>query len=119
MPEDLYAAFQNEVQPSELNVSEFLTPWVIQPGYPVVNVNVQTDRRTIELTQRKFLLNNAKHNDKTLWNIPISYASDKHNKNFNETKSTVHLTGEKLEIKLNDEIEWIVFNVQQTSKCYT
>lgn len=117
MPEKLYAAFQNEVHENGLNVTEFLSGWVTQPGYPVLKVNVTNERKTVVISQRKFLRNNADHQDNTLWNIPITYSTDKQNENFTETKATVHLSNESLVIELGDAIEWIIFNVQQTGKC--
>lgn len=118
LPEKLYEAFQSSLpEESTLNVTEFLSGWVTQPGYPVITVNVFADRRTIVITQKKFLRNNPHHEDKTLWNIPITYATDKVNENFTETNATVHLTSEQTRIKLNDVGEWIVFNVQQTGEC--
>lgn len=120
VPETLYAAFQNQIQLSanSLNVSEFVSGWVAQPGYPVLNVNVSSDRKTIVISQRKFLRNNPDHQDKTLWHIPVTYASDKENTEFNETKAQSFFSEETQTIVLNEAIEWIVFNVQQTGKCF-
>ncbi|XP_055325495.1 uncharacterized protein LOC129579438 [Sitodiplosis mosellana] len=114
LPEKLYKAFQDEVH-TGLDVTDFMSGWVTQPGYPVVNVNVFADRRTIALTQRKFLRNNPKHEDNTVWNIPISYATDKWNTNFTKTNAIVHLNSKsEQQHKLNDVAEWLVVNVQQT-----
>lgn len=116
VPETLYAAFQDEVQ-DKLNVTEFMSGWIAQPGYPVLNVNVSSDRKTVVISQRKFLQNNADHEDKTLWHIPITYASDKKNIEFNETKAKTFIGVDSLKIVLVEDIEWIVFNVQQTGWC--
>lgn len=116
LPEKLYAAFQNEI-PKGWNVTEFLSGWVTQPGYPVLNVNVSSDRKSVVISQRKFLRNAPEHQDNTLWNIPISFASNKQNVNFNETNAMVHLSNVSLRIDLGkDAVEWILFNVQQTGK---
>lgn len=119
LPEKLYAAFQNEVGQNGLNITDFLSGWVQQPGYPVLNVNVSSDRQSVTITQRRFLRNNPDHQDDTLWHIPITYASDKQNTDFSATKASVYLThfNESLQIELGEAIQWIVFNVQQTGKC--
>lgn len=114
VPETLYAAFQNEIQQNELNASEFMSGWIAQPGYPVLNVNVSNDRKSVLISQRKFLRNNADHQDKTLWHIPITYASNKQNIEFNETKAKTFIADESRKIELGEAIEWIVFNVQET-----
>lgn len=115
VPEKLYAALQQEVA-SDLNVTTFCSGWVAQPGYPVLNVNVSSDRKTAVLTQRKFLRNKPEHNDKTLWSIPITFASNKEN-SFNETTTNTFLTDESLKISLgSNAVDWIVFNKQQTGE---
>lgn len=115
VPEKLYAAFQDEVKDA-LNVTEVMGSFVEQPGYPVVYVNISSDRKTIELTQCRFLRHKANHPDKTRWSIPITFASDKHNANFRDTKAGNILSGETLQIQLAAPIEWILFNVQQTGQ---
>lgn len=95
-----------------------MSGWIAQPGYPVLNVNVLSDRKTVVISQRKFLRNNADHEDKTLWHIPITYASDKQNIEFNETKAEKFIGVDSLKIVLDEAIEWIVFNVQQTGWCF-
>lgn len=87
-----------------------------QSGYPLLNVNVTRDRKKVIISQRKFLRDNPVHQDKTLWNIPITYASNKENTNFSITKTTQFLSKQSQEIELEEAIDWIVFNVQQTGR---
>lgn len=117
VPSTLFTAFQNEVQ-NDQNVTEFMSGWIAQPGYPVLNVNVSSDRKTVVISQRKFLRNDADHHDDTLWQIPLTYASDKHNIAFNETKAITFVAKESVTIKLEEAIEWIVFNVQETGSYF-
>lgn len=114
VPKQLYAAFQQQIT-TDINVTEFLSGWVTQPGYPVLNVNISNDRKTVELTQRKFLPHNSKHTDKTTWTIPITYASNKQS-DFNKTITNQFLSNGLLRIELGEAVEWIVFNVQQTGE---
>lgn len=91
--------------------------WVSQPGYPVLFVKVEKDRKLVEITQTRFLHTNPNHQDQTQWNIPITYASDKINTEFSNTKPFIIFTNKSLQIELNDTIDWIVFNVKQSGEC--
>ncbi|XP_031619288.1 membrane alanyl aminopeptidase-like [Contarinia nasturtii] len=113
VPENLYAAFQSVIKDNS-NVSDVMSTWVKQAGYPVLNVNVFSDRRTVVISQKKFLQNNPKHTDNRLWSIPITYATINKNANFSETKTSTFLSTESQQIKLAEPFEWIIFNVQQT-----
>lgn len=113
LPEKLYAAFQSEVG-NELNITDILSSWVDQAGYPILNVKLANDRKHISLTQRRFLQNNPNHQDKSLWNIPVTYASNKENSDFSGTKPITMLSNYSLEIKLKEPVDWIIFNVQQS-----
>lgn len=88
--------------------------WITQPGFPILNVNVANDRKRIVVTQNRFIQNNPNHQDKTLWSVPLTYASSKENADFTITKPITLLTNKSLEINLKEPVDWIIFNVQQT-----
>lgn len=115
VPEKLYAAFQEAIG-NDFNVTDVLGSWVSQPGYPVLFVNVSSDRKSAEITQRRFLRNKPTHNDDTLWHVPITYATDKTNADFSSTKTTAALKSESLKIDLGEAVEWLILNVQQTGE---
>lgn len=115
VPEKLYAAFQREA-PEGVNISETMGSWVTQPGYPVIFVNVSEDRKSAELSQRKFLRNSHGHNDNTLWSVPITYATNNYTY-FNRTQPVVYLSSDKVQIDIGEANEWIILNVQQTGQC--
>lgn len=115
MPEKLYAAFQEQVG-EDLNVTDVMGSWVTQPGYPVVYVDVSSDRKSAVISQHRFLRNNANHQDKTLWKIPITFATDKENNDFTITKFTALLSNQSQRIVFNETTEWSIFNVQQTGR---
>ena len=51
--------------------------WMTQPGYPVVNVNVQCDdagKRTVMLSQKRFLMDGIDQKHER-WNIPLEMRS--------------------------------------------
>lgn len=113
MPEKLYAAFQKEVK-NEFNVAEIFDSWVSQPGFPVLNVNIASNRKQIEIRQKRFLESNPNHEDKTQYNVPLTWASNIENSDFSNTKPTAMLLNSSLQIELKKPIDWIVFNVQQS-----
>lgn len=117
VPETLYAALQSSVG-NESNVAEIMDGWVTQPGFPVLNVKLTGDRKHLIITQKRFLRSNPNHQDKTLWNVPLTYATDKENSNFSNTKPVALLTKESSKIDLKEPAEWIVLNVQQSGKVF-
>ena len=41
----------------EVNVTDVMLPWIEQKGYPVVTVAMSTDRASVAVTQKMFLIN--------------------------------------------------------------
>lgn len=118
MPEKLYSALQKQTG-DNFNIATILDTWTTQSGYPVVTVDVQADRKTLHIHQKRFLLQNKNHNDDTQWEIPLNYATQADNSNFNSTHPLFILSRKSgsnsvLTVELKYEVEWIVFNVQQT-----
>lgn len=113
VPENLYTAFQMEVK-NELNVTEVFDSWVSQPGFPVLNVYLASDQKQILIRQKRYLDSNPNHEDKTQYNVPLTWASNNENSDFSKTKPMAMLLNSSLQISLNKPIDWIVFNVQQT-----
>lgn len=95
-----------------------MNTWTTQSGYPVVTVNVSENRMQLSITQKRFLLRDKNHNDQTKWEIPINYA-DSNNSNFLNTNTFFVLSrnqnaNDLLVVELQTEIDWIIFNIQQT-----
>ena len=61
-----------------------IAPWTNTSGYPLVTASVTN--RTLTLTQKRFLVDNMDHADNTLYNIPITFASN--GTNFNSVAET-------------------------------
>lgn len=122
MPEKLYLALQGELSDST-NISHIMSSWINQIGYPLVEINVDNNRKQIQIKQKRFLMNNPNHNDQTQWEIPINYATNKENQHFNNTatkfilSATKNFTDNQITLNLGEEIDWIIFNVQQTGEC--
>ncbi|XP_029019015.1 leucyl-cystinyl aminopeptidase isoform X2 [Betta splendens] len=66
---------QVEVSTQHENVSEMMSSWTSQKGFPLVTVSLKEDEVT--LTQEHFLLtsDNATRTS-SLWNIPVTYVTD-------------------------------------------
>lgn len=94
--------------------------WIEQKGYPIVTVNVPNNRTYAEITQRRFFLKIADTDDKTKYEVPITYAHAAENSNFSNTKPRAILSAKAdgIVLEFQDPVEWIVFNVKQTGeKC--
>lgn len=88
--------------------------WVYKSGYPVIQVNVDTNRKTIVISQKRFLRDNMNHNDQTIYHVPITFATNESNREFQSTIPSTTLMKQQLTIEFGKPIDWIIFNVQQT-----
>lgn len=116
LPEKLYSSLQKQAG-DNFNIAVLMDTWTTQSGYPVVTINVQEDRKHLHISQKRFLLLNKDHNDDSTWDVPLNYATQIDNADFNSTHSNFVLSqksGSVLSVELKYEVEWIVFNVQQT-----
>lgn len=102
---------------SILQVSEFLNSWTTQSGYPVVTVIRGENKSDLRITQKRFLLKNSNHTDTTKWAIKLNYATSQQ-RNFEATQSTFSLSQNQTELTLTlpSEVDWVIFNIQQTGK---
>ncbi len=66
--EDLFAALS---EASGKDIGAMLTPWLDEPGGPLVNVKVG-DGGELTLTQSRFLLEGAEAETTTFWTIPLA-----------------------------------------------
>ena len=94
-----------------------IAPWTNTPGYPLVTASISD--RTLTLTQKRFLVDNMDHTDITLYNIPITFASN--GTNFNSVAETLPkfyfdiTTGNRTTYELPAGARaYTILNVQQT-----
>lgn len=111
VPEKLYSALQDHTDGS-VNVAEVFGSWADQAGYPVLQVSFNKDRTQATLSQKRFMIHNKDHNDETIYQIPITYAT-KNGFGFEETGHRLILTDQETTIPINSEDIWTIFNVQQ------
>ena len=95
--------------------------WVTQPGYPVINVTRDYEKKTITVSQKRFLAKKPNETSRGEWWIPINYALQGSHE-FENTTATDWLEPNKtLIIKNVKPDEWVIFNKQQTGTfplCY-
>ncbi|XP_044586467.1 aminopeptidase N-like [Cotesia glomerata] len=113
--DDLWAAFQeayDEVhKENSLNIKEFMDPWILQKGTPVLNVTRNYETGETNITQT-----NSREDLDAQWTIPINYAT-KSNPDFSSALPTLWMNKNETTITLPsiDKDDWIILNIQQRS----
>ncbi|XP_042343805.1 leucyl-cystinyl aminopeptidase isoform X2 [Plectropomus leopardus] len=103
---------QVEVSSQHLNVSEMMSSWTSQKGFPLVTVSRKGDQVT--LTQEHFLLTteNATHTS-SLWNIPVMYVNDTCSL-APECRQMFTLKSKSGTLKLPESVKWLKLNYRNT-----
>ncbi|XP_031332735.1 glutamyl aminopeptidase-like isoform X3 [Photinus pyralis] len=111
--QDLWDELQKLV-PETTNITDIMSTWTVQMGYPIVTVNENND--TYVLTQKRFLKDYSKPGNVSSiygykWSIPITYITDK---GISQT-NTIWFKHDQsnLKIKKPEGIRWIKFNHNQ------
>ncbi|XP_068616878.1 leucyl-cystinyl aminopeptidase [Brachionichthys hirsutus] len=100
------------VSPQHLNVSEMMTSWTSQKGFPLVTVSRKGDQVTV--TQEHFLLasDNTAHAS-SLWNIPVTYVNNSCSL-APECKQVFTLKTESGSFKQPESVKWLKLNYKNT-----
>lgn len=93
--DDLWHALENA---SGKQVSELMTTWISQPGYPVVSVSEQDGQ--IRLTQEQFFTGPHASSER-LWPIPLNASSAQLPETFSERELTAAYEDEGTPLRLN------------------
>ncbi|XP_062238076.1 leucyl-cystinyl aminopeptidase [Platichthys flesus] len=103
---------QVEVSTQHQNVSEMMSSWTSQKGFPLVTVSRKGDQVT--LTQEHFLLtsDNATHTS-SLWNIPVTYVNDSCSL-APECRQVFNLKTKTGTFKLPESVKWLKLNYRNT-----
>ncbi|XP_048007614.1 membrane alanyl aminopeptidase-like [Leguminivora glycinivorella] len=122
-PEHLYQAFARAVQEdntsvSNVNVEGFMKYWVDEPGYPVLDVAVNTDTGVISLSQERFFISATATQTEQVWPLPLTWTTGS-NPNFNNLRPSRIMTGKTDTVQKTAGVEeWVIFNVQQKAGIY-
>ncbi|KAL7300763.1 hypothetical protein TKK_0006740 [Trichogramma kaykai] len=109
---DLFAEL-DKTSDNDINVKNIMDTWTLQMGYPVVFAK-QSDKNTYILTQKRFLVGSDPKKTQSpfdyKWTIPITYVT---NKQSTPVLVWFDKDAPYLEIKIDEPIDWIKFNVDQ------
>ncbi|KAM3967233.1 membrane alanyl aminopeptidase-like [Aphomia sociella] len=115
-PEDLYRAFgevvANTEQPTNVNIEAFMKYWVDEPGYPVLNVDVDMNSGSISLEQERFFISATADSTDQVWPLPLTFTTG-NNPNWEDLTPKHLMTEKTYEIQKEASHEWVIFNVQQ------
>ncbi|XP_063707019.1 membrane alanyl aminopeptidase-like [Culicoides brevitarsis] len=112
-PQNLFDAFNSEAPTAK--VQETFEAWTNQSGYPYLTVT-SFENNTVKVSQKRFMLNNKDHSDKTRWSIPITYANRE--EHFSETATRLtypntQTTDFSIKLPENGTLGFYLLNVQQ------
>ncbi|XP_034829842.1 membrane alanyl aminopeptidase-like [Maniola hyperantus] len=116
-PSHLFSSFAKAVQEdnainSFLNIAEIMRYWVEQPGYPLIDVNVNTNTGVMIVTQERFFISASSNKTEQVWPLPLTYTTGR-NPNWDNLTPTVVMINRSIEILKEPGDEWVIFNVQQ------
>ena len=120
--DDLWRCLGNvTIKKKEASISQVMSPWTLQRGYPVVTVSRfdhnGTERQNISLKQEMFVLNKseeAENNASSKWYIPITYTTSNGNFNDTEPKEWLMPTLNETFIPKIPKEKALIVNVQHT-----
>nr|XP_021192755.2 membrane alanyl aminopeptidase [Helicoverpa armigera] len=117
-PADLYSAFATAVQqdgvPSNtFDIASFMKYWVEEPGYPVLEVSVNSAAGRIELSQKRFLVSATATPTDQVWPLPLTYTTESNPDWQNLLPSKVMTAKTDFIERTVGANEWVIFNVQQ------
>uniref|UniRef100_A0A1L8DPI2 Aminopeptidase n=1 Tax=Nyssomyia neivai TaxID=330878 RepID=A0A1L8DPI2_9DIPT len=97
-----------------INVTEIMSTWIHQKGYPVVTVK-KLSATTYELTQERFLINPDSKAQETeqspfRWHVPITYVTDVAN---GDKVEWLKPTDEKHTLNVGAASKWVKINNKQ------
>lgn len=116
-PVNLYNSFaiavaEDNAISSDLDIAEIMRYWVEQPGYPVLNVDVNMNTGVMKLSQERFFINPSANQTGQIWPLPLTFTTGNNTNWDNLTPSHV-MSGDTMEITKNPGHDWVIFNVQQ------
>ncbi|XP_034073083.1 leucyl-cystinyl aminopeptidase [Gymnodraco acuticeps] len=101
-----------EVSAQHQNVSEMMSSWTSQKGFPLVTVSREGDEVT--LTQEHFLLTSDEAiYTSSLWNIPVTYVTDNCSL-APECRQVFNLKTKSGTLKLAESVKWLKLNYRNT-----
>ncbi|XP_037943910.1 membrane alanyl aminopeptidase-like [Teleopsis dalmanni] len=117
-PQDLFTRLKAHWPTDQvLNLDNFFYDWTEKVGYPYVFVRLDNNGSDVYIEQHRFLFDPIEGSNPNLYyTIPITFTTDKQ-KNFNDLKPKFYMdnSGISASRSLEDNAEWIIFNLQQSN----
>jgi len=95
-----------------LDIRSFMSYWVFEEGYPVLNVKVNSEANTIELEQDRFFISPSASPTQQVWPLPITYTTQS-SPNWNNLSPVKVMTTKTDTLQNVATGGWVIFNVQQ------
>jgi len=74
-------------QASRVDVGSLMKNWLTKPGFPVIDVELDSQKQKISLSQKRLVVSPAPHKESTVWQVPLA-ASQKLEKDILDSKTT-------------------------------
>nr|XP_039269338.1 endoplasmic reticulum aminopeptidase 1-like [Styela clava] len=95
------------------NVLRMLESWTVEPGFPVLNVSL--DGKTVIISQMRYMLelpasytNKCNNKSESLWQIPLSYMTDK-----SKDSAWEFIENRTYTFTLQDYPKWMILNANR------
>ncbi|XP_075971973.1 putative aminopeptidase-2 [Anticarsia gemmatalis] len=117
-PADLYAAFtkavsEDGVPSSTFDIAGLMKYWVDEPGYPLLNVQVNMESGEIALSQERFFISATATQTEQVWPLPVTFTTGS-NPNWENLQPSLVMTSKTDNtLRKNAGEEWVIFNVKQ------
>ncbi|CAH2105881.1 unnamed protein product [Euphydryas editha] len=116
-PLDLFSNFARAVAEdnaisSDLDIAQIIRYWVEEPGYPVLNVDVDMNSGIMRLSQERFFISALATQTEQVWPLPLTFTTG-NNINWDNLTPSHVMQNRTMEISKNPGHEWVIFNVQQ------
>jgi puromycin-sensitive aminopeptidase len=103
---DLWDTIEKSLTSDKIPVRTIMNGWIFQKGYPVINVNIDTEKNEIIIQQERFTFTKSNQIDPTLWSVPIHFRDS--GDNANEKK--IILNTREMRFKVADSSKPVIIN---------
>ena len=86
--DDLWQALSES---SGKDIGHLMQNWLSKPGYPIVDVDWQSDNQKINLSQKRFLSNKNEDPGDTIWQVPLASTLELNKDLLTQSKDEINL----------------------------
>ena len=103
---DLWDSIEESLTSDKIPVRTIMNGWIFQKGYPVINVNIDTENNEIIIQQERFTFTKSNQIDPTLWSVPIHFRDS----GDNENERKIILNTREMRFKVADSSSPVIIN---------